>query len=1183
MANNFKTSQLVLTKQLVTASGNSLYVNGVEVIAGVSGNLTQTGSTLFNRDIAISGGLEARIFATGNSAIIHANGIGAILSGNLTQSGIALFNRDAAISGGLEARIAQSGQSSFLATLGASGTLQGQINNLPTTAYVNGIGINLSGNLTQTGAVLNNRIASLSGTMESKFVHRTGNEIISGNKRFLNTIGTYDITTADGAASIAVEDRILYDFNGVESAAWNIRELFNAEGTRSIDWGNYLMYDIDGIETSLEWNARVLSGEWKTNATGNNQLAIVNVARLSGASGALQNQINNLPTTAYVNNIGINLSGNLTQTGSILFARDSSISGGLEARITTTGQSAITHANGIGASLSGNLTQSGSALINRDNAISGVLQTQINSLPTNAYVNGMGQIISGNLTQTGVILFARDTAISGALQQYINAIAAGTGNITNNVVFTTGTQLIGGTKYFVGNTYLDNVFITGTQTVVNTTDVYVGNNWMILNATGGARDSAIWISTGITGANATGGILGFDVPSNTWVFGMGGYQTDLSTLPKIASLNDINSASGGLQSQIYQSGQRAVIHSNSIGQTISGNLTQTGVTLFTRDTAISGGLEARIVISGNATIAHANSIGQAISGNLAQTGATLIARDAAISGGLEVRIAATGQAAWISSNGANQTISGQINSLSGYSDNSFDWNFYLKGGANDCQDGQGWQIVKNQRYITTNRGFTIRVFSSGGDYKAGQIFDVYNDPEAWNTGAMFITGNAATGDLITFVSHDAIKNAPAGGLMQSLAESVGLWPVIATGLVNNAGAFGGGPSERTPNAGWFIYGHNGFGWYTSRYSGYGAHIAESYRGAISKTKRLDRSQNIHGNIIDNFSYQSGNLYLPNGTIHVGLDGQISRNLVFQSGLFSGSTNIANILYPRSNPSGFITGLAGTGAILSAAQAYANGIGSNLSGNLTQTGSTLNSRINSLSGIVYPNSNPSGFINKFNQYFYGGVSLFDGENYQLASGVGATLKTNTGDIVYLRYDRAGGNSLSNSTRNFRPFIAVTGIQYPEPNQTKFIIPQTGHDQTLLKTRISAFLTNGYKRFDFRVPGSPSEDYRSVIIRPHTTASNLRFDLIVKSGVAGNLTGYLQLPRSFKNVQNIQTDVYVSFEKDPLNPNKSVVFISQDENGSYNNYLTAITGYGISCTEKLTFSFINYGQNLASWIY
>lgn len=54
MAISFKTSQLVLTRQGVTATGNMLFVNGVEVIAGVSGNLTQTGVALGNT-IAVTG------------------------------------------------------------------------------------------------------------------------------------------------------------------------------------------------------------------------------------------------------------------------------------------------------------------------------------------------------------------------------------------------------------------------------------------------------------------------------------------------------------------------------------------------------------------------------------------------------------------------------------------------------------------------------------------------------------------------------------------------------------------------------------------------------------------------------------------------------------------------------------------------------------------------------------------------------------------------------------------------------------------------------------------------------------------------------------------------------------------------------------------------------------------------
>lgn len=65
MANQFKTNTLVLTKQTVSATGNSLYVNGLEVGAALSGALSSTGAALLARDLSTSGVLQGNMSSTG--------------------------------------------------------------------------------------------------------------------------------------------------------------------------------------------------------------------------------------------------------------------------------------------------------------------------------------------------------------------------------------------------------------------------------------------------------------------------------------------------------------------------------------------------------------------------------------------------------------------------------------------------------------------------------------------------------------------------------------------------------------------------------------------------------------------------------------------------------------------------------------------------------------------------------------------------------------------------------------------------------------------------------------------------------------------------------------------------------------------------------------------------------------
>lgn len=213
----------------------------------------------------------------------------------------------------------------------------------------------------------------------------------------------------------------------------------------------------------------------------------------------------------------------------------------------------VDYINGIGSITSGNLTLTGQALLNVI-AVTGQA----------AWVNGQNNAtnLSGNLFSTGSIL---DEKINNT-----NARAS-------NAVFTTGTQFISGTKYFLGNTFIDNLFVTGQQTIINTQDLHIADNWIVMNSTGGARDSAIFVSTGFTGAAATGGVLGFDVPSNTWRFGLASQQSDLITLPKIASGEAIDA----LDVRLIQSGDSLAQRDSSISgflqSQISINLTQAQV------------------------------------------------------------------------------------------------------------------------------------------------------------------------------------------------------------------------------------------------------------------------------------------------------------------------------------------------------------------------------------------------------------------------------------------------------------------------------------------------------------------------------------------------------------------------------------------------------------------------------
>lgn len=578
----------------------ALFVSGSGAAFGV-------GYVSPNRAVLISGDQETR----GN---IHVTG-GVFLSGGIDITNL-YYPRNSNPSGfitglagtGSLATINQLNSLSGFTT-GVSGALNTLINltGQSTVAHANGVGANLSGNLTQTGVILNGRINSLSGYVDSQD-YATGRAAVlyaSGISGILNAS-----VIATGNAAVAHANSIGSTISG------------NLTATGAT---------LQGRIAFLSGFVGQVSGGLEARIAQTGQAAFL---ATSGASGVLALSTYQTGATFFALLTGMSGQGatdyatktQLTLTGQTLQGRIDSlsgyvglISGGLEVRITATGNAAVAHANGIGINL------------------------------------------SGQLAQTGATLIARDNSISGVLQGYIDSISAGTGIILRDVVYTSGTQYISGTKYFIGNTYIDNLYVTGKQIVVNTQDVYVGNNWMVLNATGGARDSAIFVSTGFTGINATGGIIGFDVPSNTWRFGLGGYLTDLASLPVIASVTDIVNASGGLEARIVQTGAAAVAYANTIGLNLSGVLAQTGATLISLNLATSGaltgrlyqtgldlynrlyntgqvilaasgGLQAQINATGNSAVNHANGIGVNLSGALTQTGVILGGQIAALSG-----------------------------------------------------------------------------------------------------------------------------------------------------------------------------------------------------------------------------------------------------------------------------------------------------------------------------------------------------------------------------------------------------------------------------------------------------------------------------------------------------------------------------------------------------------------------
>lgn len=170
--------------------------------SGVSGNLTQTGILLYNRDLSISGYLQNEI--TGISGYLQNN------SNAFTGASGALYNQ----------------------ILGVSGFLQNEINNI----VVTGGG---------TGGIVN---------LPPGIVYTTGTQTISGTKTFFaETIFQNDISI----------DSILSNSNLSQVNLFNQQLIDGNSESPSLDWSNRTLIGGDSIfDLSLDWQNRLLYGNW---------------------------------------------------------------------------------------------------------------------------------------------------------------------------------------------------------------------------------------------------------------------------------------------------------------------------------------------------------------------------------------------------------------------------------------------------------------------------------------------------------------------------------------------------------------------------------------------------------------------------------------------------------------------------------------------------------------------------------------------------------------------------------------------------------------------------------------------------------------------------------------------------------------------------------------------------------
>jgi len=195
MANKFSVKTLVIGNNNLTNTGASLYLNDVNILQGISGELQNTGTNLNNKIIGLSGELQE----TGTNLNNLING----LSGQLNISGDLLY---------LKSNPAQFVNSGNLYSTGSN--LYSLINTERNKNTITGISISggnsITGLLSFTGIgglnviQLNNTI-QFSGGGGGTTTNVTGNNILIPNEMWSGKIGGLGLSSVPKSVSLTVE------------------------------------------------------------------------------------------------------------------------------------------------------------------------------------------------------------------------------------------------------------------------------------------------------------------------------------------------------------------------------------------------------------------------------------------------------------------------------------------------------------------------------------------------------------------------------------------------------------------------------------------------------------------------------------------------------------------------------------------------------------------------------------------------------------------------------------------------------------------------------------------------------------------------------------------------------------------------------------------------------------------
>jgi hypothetical protein len=635
--NDIRSTGIALNNKINSLSGtltsDYLTISSASSTYATITNLGITGSTLASNLASTGSTLSTNLASTGSTLQTNINNLSGYI--NSSASNIVFTTGDQNISGvktfntGLSTTYISGVSGSSLNIIGYSGeadtanrSINIQAGHGPTGIPLAGGGINITaGNSPRLASVSNINLTAGTGQANTA----GGINIYAGaspNYAGTNTIfGNININSNGG---FITSPKTINIYRSGNIGGFSLTQVGVLIDNNKVDVNNGMVLQVSGVQVTPSLYAT------SANLASTGSTLVTNLA---STGSTLQTNINTLTTNLATTGFTLNTKINSLSGSSVLLYSDQSISGikTFNNDVVFTGTAIFNQIDlsdtdsillsGVNIQIvSGSITLTNMPTISGKPLITGVdLSSYLTSAAASSTyatitnLAGTGSTLATNLASTGSTLSTNLASTGSTLSTNLNTTGSTLSNkidsLSGSSVLLYGNQSIGGVKTFRDNVYINNLYVTGTETIVNTSQINLASNYLLLNITGGAVDGGIFFVTGsgLTGVNDTGPIIGFD-HSNKFKFGISTRNSDLSPLPDIASVQQLVAYSGVADTKFGTITNLASTGStlNTKIDNLSGyiNSTSSNIVFTTGDQTISGKkqFQSNETVFGNNTI-----------------------------------------------------------------------------------------------------------------------------------------------------------------------------------------------------------------------------------------------------------------------------------------------------------------------------------------------------------------------------------------------------------------------------------------------------------------------------------------------------------------------------------------------------------------------------------------------------